>query len=250
MRFGNYKYKDHEREKHWHLDKHCESSDHHHHHRDESSEHHHHHHEESSSSSSHEWKHESSSSSSNSSHETEESSSSHVWDQSKDLDHGNTKHQQGCVEDVLKAILHAQKKAKKDKECCDTSCKGSIQELLGEKNKVKKNTIPFILYCGGCEPFKATGVKTYCSRKSNEEKFACITSFIFKVKKVKNGCAVLELLTFKQDKSHMGKDSSHDHSPCNQIHCRNVNDLKRSGICITVDLSCICAITCLPAVYL
>lgn len=161
------------------------------------------------------------------------------------------KHHENCVEEVLEAIFKAQKKVKKEDEC-KTSCSHSIDELLVSSKKPKKNTIPFILYCGGCEPFKATGVTTF-SHHSKEKKFACITSFIFRIKDFDGKCAVLELLAFKHCKSSKDpfKSVSKDFcSPCSQIDCEKVEDLIPTGICINVDLSCFCAITCLPAVHL
>lgn len=165
----------------------------------------------------------------------------------KDSCMGHTKKQDICVKEILEAILEAQRKAEKVDDC-KISCKESIKELLGECKKPKKNTIPFILYCGDCEPFKATGVTTFTS-PSKCKKFACITSFIFRIKDIDHKCAVLELLAFKPEK----KKENHCEelcSPCCQIDCENVDDLMRTGICITVDLSCFCAITCLPAVCL
>jgi hypothetical protein len=160
------------------------------------------------------------------------------------------KHDEKCVEDVLQAILEAQRKAKQD-DCCETSCNDSINDLLGKKRKVTKNTIPFILYCG-CEPFKGTGVLTYTCHSNKKKKLKCIDSFIFKVKDIKEGCAVLELLAFKCDLKYK-PDSSNCHSldnPCCQIDGQCVEDLMRTGICITVDLSNFNSISCLPAVYL
>ncbi|WML50090.1 CotY/CotZ family spore coat protein [Neobacillus sp. PS3-34] len=148
------------------------------------------------------------------------------------------------------------RKAKKKKEC-NTSCNESIHQLLGESKKSKKpkkNTIPFILYCGDCEPFKATGVTTF-SCHSKKEKFACITSFIFRIKDIDNNCAVLELLKIKSEKDHSSDTDKNCKSkdvcsPCCQINSKDVDDLEKTGICITVDLTCFCAITCLPAVRL
>lgn len=159
------------------------------------------------------------------------------------------KHYKNCVEDVLEAILYAQKKVKNDD--CHTSCKQSINDLLGEK-RVKKNTIPFLLYCG-CEPFKGTGVTTY-SCHSKTEKIKCINTHIFKVKELNKECAVLELLFFKSDLKDR-KDPKHCHgkhgdSACHQLDHKSLDDLVGTGICINVDLSCFCAITCLPAVHL
>ncbi|CAM4259716.1 CotY/CotZ family spore coat protein [Lederbergia lenta] len=175
----------------------------------------------------------------------------HEKDKSKDceMDHRN----EFCLEETLEAILRAQRKAQKDQEC-KTSCKESIKQLVGESHKTKNNTIPFILYNTNSEPFKASGVTTLtCSTK--HKKFTCTNSFVFKIKDLKDHCAVLELLIFKTDK----KCSNNPHkkcsckdicSPCCQIDHKNVDDLVSTGICINVDLSCFCAITCLPAVYL
>lgn len=162
------------------------------------------------------------------------------------------KDQGACVEEVLEAILRAQRKVKREDEC-HTSCKESIDDLLGKSKKSKKNTIPFILFCGDCEPFKATGVTTVLCH-SKKKKFVCKTSFIFRIKDLKNHCAVLELLTFKNKKDFSSdpykKGDKIFSSPCCQIDHENVDDLVKTGICINVDLSCICAITCLPAVCL
>jgi hypothetical protein len=165
-------------------------------------------------------------------------------DSGKDHNEGHKK--DNCVDEVLEAILKAQNKVKKRNEC-KNSCKESINDLLNEDKKPKKNTIPFILYCG-CEPFKGTGVTTFFHGQSKKKKFACVSSFIFRIKELDNNCAVLELLAFKPDKSSSGKGD--EHSPCDQIHCENVDDLVKTGICINVDLSCFCGITCLPAVRL
>lgn len=169
------------------------------------------------------------------------------WDESKH----RKNFYENCVEEVLEAIFKAQKKAGLDDEC-RSSCRESIDDLMGGHKKPKKNTIPFLLYCGSCEPFKATGVTTF-THHSKEKKFACITSFIFRIKEFDGKCAVLELLTFKQCKSSKDPFKSHTKdfcSPCSQIDCENVEDLISTGICINVDLSCFCAVTCLPAIRL
>jgi spore coat protein Z len=161
-------------------------------------------------------------------------------DHHNDLD----KCHESCVEEILEAILAAQKKVEKADEC-KNSCNESIKELLGKSKKSKKNTIPFILYCGGCKPFKATGVTTI-STHNHKKKFVCITSFIFRIVDIDDNCAVLELLTFKSNMKCEDKDLC---SPCSQIDHEDVDDLIRTGICINIDLSCLCAITCLPAVH-
>ncbi|WP_082235286.1 CotY/CotZ family spore coat protein [Halobacillus massiliensis] len=162
--------------------------------------------------------------------------------------HHPVKHYKNCVEEVLEAILQAQRKAQKG-HGCDTSCQQSIHDLFKEEKTFKKNTIPFILYCG-CDPFKGTGVTTY-SYKPKKHRFKCIESHIFRLKDLKNECAVLELLYFKSDLNDSNEKHCHDKSSaCDQIDNKCVSDLIATGICINVDLSCFCGITCLPAVKL
>lgn len=167
---------------------------------------------------------------------------------SKCCDESTDKHVENCVEQVLAKILYAQRKVKQDHDC-RTSCHDSIHELLGKnKKKATKNTVPIILYCG-CEPFKGTGVLTYTCHSHKKKKLKCIESFIFKVKDLNDGCAVLELLAFKCDLKYSSGSCKWDHVCC-QIDENSICDLRRTGICITVDLSCFCSVTCLPAVYL
>lgn len=156
------------------------------------------------------------------------------------------KHKGACVEEILEAILKAQRKAENDHDKKCSSCDESFEERLEEKEhrKFSKNTIPVILYCG-CEPFKGEGV-TACPAGMKDKKFICITSFIFKVREIKGNCAELELLTFKPKRDRCNKFMS----PCEQINHQYVSDLMKTGICITVDLSCFCAVTTLPAVRL
>lgn len=159
------------------------------------------------------------------------------------------RHHKHCVEDVLEDILKTQRKAK-EADHCRSSCKDSINDLLGKKRRVTKNTIPIIIYCG-CKPYKGTGVATYSCK--SDKRFKCIQSHIFKIKGLKDNCAVLELLAFKSDlkfTSGSCKKSRNDVDPCRQIDNKCVNDLRRTGICINVDLSCFCSVTCLPAIYL
>ncbi len=160
------------------------------------------------------------------------------------------KQQKNCIKETLSSILEAQKKAM-ERDDCDHSCQESLKCLLGEKKKSRKNTVPFILFCN-CKPFKATGAKTYLT-PSKKKKFVCITSFIFKIKDIKGDCAVLELLTFKQKHSHHSKkrcNCGEFHSPCCQLNDQHVDHLRKTGICINVDLSNFNAVTCLPAVEL
>nr|WP_232233767.1 CotY/CotZ family spore coat protein [Bacillus sp. J33] len=49
---------------------------------------------------------------------------------------------------------------------------------MGRSKKPKKNTIPFILYFGGCEPFKATGVKTFTHHTKEKNLLVLVLLFL------------------------------------------------------------------------
>jgi spore coat protein Z len=159
------------------------------------------------------------------------------------------KHQNSgsCVIDILKDIVDAQNDVLHD---CMTSCEQSIADLLGDTGGGSNfDTVPVILYCKDCKPFKGFG-----SRRSGD---GCDVkgSFFFRVKSVdEDGCAVLELLfadkwhgpvgDFEESPGELCHHHGHDpKSPADQ----NCEDLRASGICITVDLNCFCHVTCLPA---
>ncbi|MGJ9458781.1 CotY/CotZ family spore coat protein [Oceanobacillus sp. CF4.6] len=147
----------------------------------------------------------------------------------KKFDTGN------CVADILKDIVEAQNDIVEN--CCDTSCEQSISELLGETDAVNGlDTVPVILYCKDCKPFKGFGAPRH-----NGGIGEIVASFIFRVKKVDDdNCAVLELLL--KD----GETCGHDHlkDPTDQ----DTHNLEATGICLTVDLDCFCHVTCLPAI--
>lgn len=135
-----------------------------------------------------------------------------------------------CVCDILREIADAQQDILAD---CDVSCENSINELLGEARPTpSKDTVPVLLYCdGNCEPFKGFAVK------DNHDKDV-VASFFFRVKEVFDDCcAVLELLRAP------GEEAD-PKSPTKQ----SAKELRRTGLCITVDLKCFCHVTCLPAI--
>lgn len=163
----------------------------------------------------------------------------------KDFDTGN------CVCDILREIAEAQNDIVEN--CCDTSCEQSISDLLGDTdNGNGLDTVPVLLYCkDGCKPFKGFGADPDCIGDIK-------ASFFFRVKKVDDKCcAVLELLRDDDDDDD-DKDDRYDRddryddkydkddpkSPVKQ----KTDDLRATGICITVDLDCFCHVTCLPAI--
>ncbi|KAB8139088.1 spore coat protein [Gracilibacillus oryzae] len=143
-----------------------------------------------------------------------------------------------CVCDVVRAIADAQDDVVD--QHCDISCAQSIRSLVSPVTANGLDTVPFILYGKGLKPFKASGA--VIENENNHARFECIESFIFRVNEVSDDCcAILELLAFENDQNACDE-------PCDQLENERVDDLERTGICITVDLSCFCAITCLPAV--
>ncbi|GGJ95105.1 spore coat protein [Lentibacillus kapialis] len=149
-----------------------------------------------------------------------------------------------CVADILKDIVEAQNDVIEN--CCETSCEQSINDLLGEtENGNGLDTVPVILYCKDCKPFKGFGAnrKYYRDNEDNSRNNIgeILSSFIFRVKRVDyDGCAVLELLLSD------GDSCAYDHmkDPTDQ----DTKHLEATGICITVDLDCFCHVTCLPAI--
>ncbi|MFC4403384.1 CotY/CotZ family spore coat protein [Gracilibacillus xinjiangensis] len=141
-----------------------------------------------------------------------------------------------CVADVVEAIANAQDDVLDQQ--CDISCHRSIQSLVSPVAGKGLDTVPFILFGENGVPFRGTGVQV---ARNGVAEFACVESFIFRVKEVDGACAVLELLIFDEE-------TDPGDAPCDQLDGEEIAELERTGICITVDLSCFCAITCLPAV--
>ncbi|GAA5416618.1 spore coat protein Z [Paraliobacillus ryukyuensis] len=135
-----------------------------------------------------------------------------------------------CVADILREIADAQSDLLSD---CTTSCEQSIADLLGDTSPSSNlDTVPVLLYCKDCKPFKGYGVPV-------EDLGDAFASFYFRVKSIDDkNCAVLELLREEEDHK---KDP---HSPVEQ----DTSDLEVTGVCITVDVDCFCHITCLPAI--
>ncbi|MGP4042190.1 CotY/CotZ family spore coat protein [Gracilibacillus sp. D59] len=151
---------------------------------------------------------------------------------------GVVSNENGCVCDVVRAIADAQDNVAD--QLCDVSCSRSIQNLVSPVGGNGLDTVPFILYNKKGKPFKGFGAEV--NANGGPARFDCFNSFIFRVTEVDDDCcAVLELLVFNNDDTTCG-------DPCEQLDNEQVNDLERTGICITVDLNCFCAITCLPAV--
>jgi hypothetical protein len=148
---------------------------------------------------------------------------------------------ESCVADILKRVADAQDEVDNDGDC-DVSCHKSIQDLLaGATTPANFDTIPLILYCE-CEPFLGTGVRLL-ERVNGSQRLECIESFFFRVTSVDDNCAKLELLTTGTNELCKWSD------PCEQINTSpTTTSFFRTGICMTVDLNCFCAVVCLDPV--
>src|SRR5699024_2950505 len=164
-----------------------------------------------------------------------------------------------CVTDIVRKILNAQRKVlQAGGEACLTSCDQSIKDLLASPGyrPTRHNTIPFILYSKNFnKPFFGSG---FCIDENGM--FNCVESPVFRVKGFSKGssnCAVLELLTPVVDNNDGdgGGDSGLFQnengvcgSVCEYFGTQEFSNFEATGICITVDLSCFCGISCLPAI--
>ncbi|UOQ43882.1 spore coat protein [Halobacillus salinarum] len=153
--------------------------------------------------------------------------------------HSNSK---ACVKDVVRAIIDAQDEVA-DRDCCSTGCDQSIAELLSPSGTNGNNatTIPFLLYCD-CKPFIGTGLVR------DNGTYDCIETPVFKACKFVEGsdtCVQLELLQPVYDAS-VSQNCVRKDGLCSLLE--GVTDFYSTRVCITVDLNCFCAISCLDPI--
>ncbi|KAB2443225.1 CotY/CotZ family spore coat protein [Bacillus luti] len=134
-----------------------------------------------------------------------------------------------CVSNVVRFIHELQ-------ECATTTCgSGCEVPFLGAHNSAAvANTRPFILYNKAGTPFEAfapIGDLKHC------------TSPIFRVESIDDDdCAVLRVLTVVYSDGSPVKAG--DDPICTFLNVPH-SKLKSTAACLTVDLSCFCAIQCL-----
>lgn len=183
-----------------------------------------------------------------------------------------------CVKDVVRRIIKAQRRAvEAEEDTCLTSCDQSIGELISpfeeNRRRLRHNTIPFILYCKHtCKPFIGSGVRRERHGRDGRHVFVCEESPIFRVKNFMGSnedCVRLEILLPVEHHGHRehdrhgdqselsGKEERHHHghskdckgsTVCDFFPDRRIRDFRATGICITVDLDCFCAISCLDPI--
>lgn len=165
-----------------------------------------------------------------------------------------------CVKDTIRRILDAQRDVSGGGHDCISSCDRSIDDLLspGRERRGRHTTIPFMLTCKDkCSTFYGSGFCGHGGGLGHHGHFECVESPIFKVTgfvRGDNDCVKLELLVPEGYHDHDGEHGhdghGHEHcggSVCNSFGHRHFKNLRRTGVCITVDLNCFCGISCLPA---
>lgn len=141
-----------------------------------------------------------------------------------------------CVCDTVRAIYKMQEAAE-DRNDCDNNCYDLLNST-GGKSKNKYTTVPFSLYDKQGNPFTITGYK------KGESGCAAVETSFFRVSKMLSDCcAVLELLKDESDYYHDGGDDIDGSSERGGSYY-SCPSLKRTRICVTVDLKCFCAIQC------
>lgn len=157
----------------------------------------------------------------------------------------------GCIIEVVRNIVKAQKQAVEVAgDSCMTSCDSAMQDLLApsmDNMRPRNTTIPFILYSKGTNlPFFGQGV---C--RDADGVFQCTNSPIFRAKGFVPGssnCVRLELLV-PADNSAAPVTVTDPTTVCDIFEGGGtVSNFIATGICITVDLNCFCAISCLDAI--
>lgn len=159
-----------------------------------------------------------------------------------------------CVCEKVREIVIAQDRVSNDNnDCCTTGCDRSIEDLLSpvaNNSTVRETTIPIVLYCkGDCEPFFGSGISQELRTPPGEGRFnfECVETPVFRAKKFDedNECCVqLELL---EPVNAGGQPVNGADTVCS-FFGENTRDLRATGLCITVDLNCFCAITCLDPI--
>src|SRR5699024_9210180 len=138
-----------------------------------------------------------------------------------------------CIQETIRKIIDAQDKVtSRDGDCCTTSCKCSVHDLLSpeqEDMRTRYTTIPFMLTC----------------KKSRY--FGCVAISSLKANKFVKGsenCVELELLlSATVGGSVVIPDADDQNDVCAYFPNEAINNFQATGICITVDLHSFTGIT-------
>lgn len=151
-------------------------------------------------------------------------------------------HGEQCICELVRRIAQAQDEAIYEQQIQDSE-NPFLTKLICPP---RVNTIPFMLVCKGtCDFFIGKGV----FKDPKSMFFECFKTPFFRVNKFDHhGCCVqLELLQ-GQTKDCTLPASSKDDDITSFLGYGKISKFIRTGICITVDLSCFCGIECLSPV--
>lgn len=157
----------------------------------------------------------------------------------------NGSRNEGCVCDVVRAILDIQNQAvREDCSPCTSNC--FLEPLGGIMSPSRKNadTRVFMLLTKDGTPFKAF------FRSHKEDPTTC-TSVFFRVEDMFDDCcATLRVLEPEDEDCETVILLSDDNFNIDMSMLCDVKKWKSTGSCITVDLSCFCAVQCIADVDL
>ncbi|WP_338472188.1 CotY/CotZ family spore coat protein [Niallia sp. XMNu-256] len=156
-----------------------------------------------------------------------------------------------CICDVVRAIKDIQDNAVEEDCECPKSCfrepLGTLGATQPENNR--KNTRVIVLQTADGSPFHAF------FKSKNDPGFGFCTSIFFRVEEVfDNCCATLRVLRPIEGTGTASCDSNDMVEDC----CINLQEICEMEIrrfaatedCVTVDLSCFCAVQCLKDVFI
>ncbi|MDI2589648.1 CotY/CotZ family spore coat protein [Psychrobacillus sp. NEAU-3TGS] len=157
-----------------------------------------------------------------------------------------TRHDRGCVCDVVRAIKDIQDQATND-DCpqCPTNCfLEPLGGLVSPAARHRADTRVFMLLTKDGDPFKAF------FRDTDNCDNDCISVF-FRVEDIFDGCCATLRVLEPLDANRHEVDLLNEYGT--QINLRKlckVRNFRLTGSCITVDLNCFCAIECVADVFL
>ncbi|MEC1694110.1 CotY/CotZ family spore coat protein [Schinkia azotoformans] len=145
-------------------------------------------------------------------------------------------HSKQCICNLVRQIEEAQFEKTSHHGDCD------------EKPTNNLNTIPFMLISNGtCDFFIGKGIFSHNEGKSLES----FKTPFFRVDKFiddRDCCVQLELLQAQTEEG-TASPVIKDDDICSFLSSHSIGKFIRTGICITVDLSCYCGIECLTPVF-
>lgn len=152
----------------------------------------------------------------------------------------------GCVCDVVRAILDIQEQAVQD-DCAPCASNCFLEPLGGIVSPARPNNVDtrvFMLLTKDGTPFKAF----FSSRQANRD---YCTSVYFRVEDMFDHCCATLRVLEPEDRNNQTVNLLNCDGCCiDMSKLCDVRNWQSTGSCITVDLSCFCAVQCIADVDL